>query len=79
MREGTYEVNDLAEMNFHTALIQVGIPCGVVDKLRELTLAHLRCTITKHKEERVDRVRFARTIRAHDGRKGLSMPELVIA
>jgi hypothetical protein len=33
MREGTYEVNDLAEMNFHTALFQVGIPRGVVDKL----------------------------------------------
>jgi hypothetical protein len=29
----TYKVYDLTEMDFHAAFIQVGVPCGVVDKL----------------------------------------------
>jgi len=66
MSEGTYEVDNLAEMNFHAALIQVRIPCGVVDELREFSLAHLRCAVTKHKEERINCVRLPGTIGAYD-------------
>ena len=66
-------------MNLHTELIQVGVTCRVVYKLWKLSLAHLRCAVTKHKEECADCVGFPRTIRNHDGRKGLSTPELIIA
>jgi hypothetical protein len=41
VREGTYEVYDLAQMNFHTAFIHVGVPCRVTDGLQELALVHL--------------------------------------
>jgi hypothetical protein len=38
VREGTYEVYDLAEMTFYTAFIHVGVPCRVGDA--ELALVH---------------------------------------
>jgi hypothetical protein len=40
-REGTYEVYDLAEMNFYTAFIHVGVPSKVRDGLQEPALVHL--------------------------------------
>jgi hypothetical protein len=40
-REGTYEVYNLAEMNFYTAFIHVGVLCRVRDGLQELALVHL--------------------------------------
>ncbi|OAX34282.1 hypothetical protein K503DRAFT_785892 [Rhizopogon vinicolor AM-OR11-026] len=33
MREGTYEIYDLVEENFQTALVQVKVPYGVMDEL----------------------------------------------
>lgn len=63
-------------MNFYAALIQVRIPCRIVDELRELPLAHLRRAVTKHKKERIDRVRFPGTIGAYDGRKRLPVTEV---
>jgi hypothetical protein len=37
-REGTYEVYDLAEVNFYAAFIHVGVPCRVMDGLQQLAL-----------------------------------------
>jgi hypothetical protein len=66
MSEGTYEVDNLAEMNFYTTFIQVRILCRVVDELLEFSLAHLQCMVIKHKEECINCVRFSGTIGAYD-------------
>jgi 4-hydroxy-3-methylbut-2-en-1-yl diphosphate synthase IspG/GcpE len=58
-------------MHFDTAVVEVFIIGGVVNELGELPLTHLGCSPAENKEEGVDSVRLARTVRSNDGRERL--------
>ena len=52
----TYQIDNLTEVHLDTALVQVWISRGIVDKLGEFALSHLACAVSEDKEKCVDRV-----------------------
>lgn len=49
-KEELYQIKDLAEMNFHTTVVEVRIVCRIVNQLTKLPLAHLGGPISEYKE-----------------------------
>jgi hypothetical protein len=54
-----YQIDDLTEVHFDTAVVEVFVIGGVVNELGELPLTHLGCSPAENKEESVDSVRLA--------------------
>jgi len=67
----TYQINDLPEVDLHATLLEVRIPVRVVDEFGQFSLAHLRSSIPKDKEERIYGVGLSRSVGADDRRKRL--------
>jgi hypothetical protein len=65
----THKVDNLPEVNFHAALLEVRIPVRVMDELGQFPLTHLRSPIPENKKESIYGVRLSRPIGADNRRE----------
>ena len=63
----TYQVDNLTKMNLNTAFVKIGVLCGIVDELGELSLTHFRRAVAEDKQKGIDGIRFSRTVWPDDG------------
>ena len=54
VRDTTYQINNLPEVNLHRAFLEVGVIGGVVNEFTEFTLPHFGGTVSKDEQERVN-------------------------
>ena len=69
----TYQINNLPEVDLHTALLEVRIPVRVVDELRQFPLTHLRGSIPENEKEGINCVRLSRPVRSDNRRERLEI------
>jgi hypothetical protein len=63
-------------MDLDTAFVEIGVLCGIVNKLGQFALTHFRCAVAEDEQKGVDGIGFSRTVWPDDGRKGLVDCEL---